>query len=449
MFLLGLILGMVLAGVGLSRLSSNQMDKLTDLFAPPVRPYAAYVEALEKSQVATTVAGKSWLQAGMHAFADSTHILAPHLESGYVSPSDQPVISYQITARQGQLLSVELELLSVVDSPQVFIELFEKIPGQSVPKLLAFADSGSYQLSYHLKEDKSYWLRIQPELLARFSYRLQVVLGASLAFPVEGKDSKAIRSFWGDSRDGGRRKHKGIDIFAKRGTPILAAIDGTISRVKEGGLGGKVVWQRDPGNRYNLYYAHLDTQMVKRGQIVRVGDTLGLVGNTGNARSTPPHLHFGIYQRRRGAVDPFPFVDQPNRVPPRIVASESGMLEWGRITKNTQLFTAPSSTSTPVLELSSGLPVQRLAATGKWHRVQLSDGTKGFVSHTTTSSNFSPIQRLTLEQQQYVYDRVSKGIIKDSLAVGSEVAILAQTASHHFVSTHTGMVGYLRRQGGR
>lgn len=445
MFLFGLILGMALAGFIASQISFQHMEKLTDLLRPPVRPYAAYVESLEKSLFSESVAGKAWLQAGKDALRDSTQILPPHLESGYIAPLEHSVIAYQIKPRKGQLLSIHLELLEVIDSPQVFIELFERIPGQAVPKLVAYADSGSFHLNYEVEEDETYLLRIQPELMARFSYRLRVVLGASLAFPVDGKDSKAIRSFWGDPRDGGRRKHKGIDIFARRGTPVLAAIDGTISRVKEGGLGGKVVWQRDPGNRFNLYYAHLDTQMVRRGQIVRVGDTLGLVGNTGNARSTPPHLHFGIYQRRRGAVDPFPFVHQPDTVPPRMMAEESGMLQWVATRKATRLMNAPSSKASLIRELSTSFPLQRLAATGTWHRVQLPDGSTGFVSHTDIHSELKPLRRITLDQQVYLLDQFEQGIVTDSLPQGTEVEILAASDVYQYIRTASGQLGYLRQ----
>lgn len=71
-------------------------------------------------------------------------------------------------------------------------------------------------------------------------------------------------------------------------------------------LGGNVVWLRDPARGLTHYYAHLDTVLVASGQRVRRGDTLGTVGNTGNARATPPHLHFGLYDG--GALDPEPFL---------------------------------------------------------------------------------------------------------------------------------------------
>ena len=90
----------------------------------------------------------------------------------------------------------------------------------------------------------------------------------------------------------------------------MAAAPGTVTRVNETNLGGKVVWLRDTlGN--SLYYAHLDSQAVSSGMQVNIGDTLGFVGNTGNARTTPPHLHFGVYRRGEGPVDPWWFLHRP------------------------------------------------------------------------------------------------------------------------------------------
>jgi murein DD-endopeptidase MepM/ murein hydrolase activator NlpD len=73
-------------------------------------------------------------------------------------------------------------------------------------------------------------------------------------------------------------------------------------------LGGNVVWVWDAERGQALYYAHLDRQDVSAGSRVHAGDVLGRVGNTGNARTTPPHLHFGIYRPIEGAIDPLPFI---------------------------------------------------------------------------------------------------------------------------------------------
>jgi len=136
---------------------------------------------------------------------------------------------------------------------------------------------------------------------------LAISLGPSLGFPVSGNKA-SIGSLWGDDRDGGKRSHEGIDIFAPKLTPAIAATNGIVTGVKEGGLGGKTVWLKvDHKNTY-LYYAHLDKQLVQEGQQVKKGDIVGLVGNTGNAKYTSSHLHFGVYTSD-GPVDPLPFVN--------------------------------------------------------------------------------------------------------------------------------------------
>lgn len=129
--------------------------------------------------------------------------------------------------------------------------------------------------------------------------------------------SADIGSFWGDGRDGGKRSHEGIDIFAPKHSPAIAASDGYVTGVREGGIGGKTVWLRPEGKNYTLYYAHLDKQLVREGQFVKKGETVGLVGNTGNAKYTPSHLHFGVYTYS-GAIDPLPFVNKIIKTAPEV-----------------------------------------------------------------------------------------------------------------------------------
>jgi murein DD-endopeptidase MepM/ murein hydrolase activator NlpD len=139
-------------------------------------------------------------------------------------------------------------------------------------------------------------------------------LSSSLVFPVSGKKA-SIGSFWGDVRDGGKRKHEGIDIFAKKGTAVVAVCDGVIESVGNGGIGGKTVWLRSDDHPWSAYYAHLDQQKVHYGQRVKKGQVIGTVGKTGNARFTPPHLHFGIY-KWSGAVNPLPYVKNAPKIIP-------------------------------------------------------------------------------------------------------------------------------------
>ena len=129
---------------------------------------------------------------------------------------------------------------------------------------------------------------------------------SSIPVPVKGIRPGALRDTWHAAR-GANRKHEGIDIFAPRGTPVQSATEGIVMRVGENRLGGQVVWVLGPGGQRH-YYAHLDRfSDVRTGMRVEAGRVLGYVGNTGNAKSTPPHLHYGIYDTR-GAINPYPIL---------------------------------------------------------------------------------------------------------------------------------------------
>lgn len=132
--------------------------------------------------------------------------------------------------------------------------------------------------------------RIKPQLATVKAKPLFKLLN-----PVMGATKRSIISFFGDPRDGGRR-HQGIDIVAPKGTLVIAPCEGEITEVGYNSLGGKVIRMRSPKHKCNYYFAHLDSQMVSKGMIIKPGDTLGTVGNTGNARNTRSHLHFGIYK---------------------------------------------------------------------------------------------------------------------------------------------------------
>jgi murein DD-endopeptidase MepM/ murein hydrolase activator NlpD len=123
-------------------------------------------------------------------------------------------------------------------------------------------------------------------------------------FPVKG--AHAFSDTWGAWRSGGR-SHRGCDVMAANGTPLLACVNGTISgaRYVESGLGGITVHLRGD-NGYIYYYAHLDriAAGVKVGLVVKAGTTIGYVGHTGNAGRCN-HLHFGIQPGGRVSVNPY------------------------------------------------------------------------------------------------------------------------------------------------
>lgn len=129
----------------------------------------------------------------------------------------------------------------------------------------------------------------------------------ALAMPVDGVAANRVADTFGAPR-GRDRTHQGVDIFASRGTAVLSATRGVVASVREGGLGGRQVWVYGPGGQRH-YYAHLDDWEpgLAEGDLVIEGSMLGIVGDTGNARGTPPHLHYGVYGDQ-GAIDPLPLL---------------------------------------------------------------------------------------------------------------------------------------------
>ena len=115
--------------------------------------------------------------------------------------------------------------------------------------------------------------------------------------------------------------HHGDDIFAPLGAPLLACADGTVFSVGWNDVGGNRLWLRDSqGNEF--YYAHLSafSPLAKNGRHVKAGEVVGFVGNTGDAQTTPPHLHFEVHPAALlfmgydGAVDPTAYLEAWKRL---------------------------------------------------------------------------------------------------------------------------------------
>ena len=134
----------------------------------------------------------------------------------------------------------------------------------------------------------------------RLAMVLAIVLSVGLVLPeheimpVEGSSRSDWNpdSFWYEPW-GESGVHKGIDIFANAGTPVLATVGGIVLFSGERGRGGNVVLVLGP--RWKLYYyAHLQSLAVQPLSLVAGGAPLGSVGSSGNARGKSPHLHFSI-----------------------------------------------------------------------------------------------------------------------------------------------------------
>ena len=127
-----------------------------------------------------------------------------------------------------------------------------------------------------------------------------------MAIPVTGIERTALRDSFSAPRKG--HVHAAIDILAPRGTPVLSATDGVVTRLRWSGAGGNTVYIND-AQHTEYYYAHLDhyAPSLHEGMPVSRGDVIAYVGTTGNAPPQTPHLHFAIEQN--GApVDPYPIL---------------------------------------------------------------------------------------------------------------------------------------------
>ena len=260
-----------------------------------------YASVIKSRGLHTTELGRAWLDRA-HAVLDRPKTTGPSFTARDRVIDDGGAFAWTFAVRRGQRIRVEASFAG---------ELFLDLIDSSGRDVIAGASGSEPRLAFEVEQDGDLILRAQAELLRGGPIEVTQRAEAAFEFPVQGVAARAVGGVFGDPRDGGRRSHEGIDIFAARGTPAVAAVDGWITGAATNRLGGNVVWLWSPSRRVALYYAHLDRQTVTRGQRVEAGDVVGYVGTTGNARGTAPHLHFGVYATGEGAIDPLPWVCDP------------------------------------------------------------------------------------------------------------------------------------------
>lgn len=406
-------------------------------------PHEQYADKLSGVGLQQTALGRAWFDAANKSLDNPIGITIPYKETGYFAAERPQATGLRFQAKRGEKLTISLNKRPA-SGFAVYLELWRAAESADKKhKLIAAADTTRDAIEHEVDEQATYIVRVQPELLKSGEYTISISAGPSLAYPLKASGKNHIQSFWGDARDGGARSHEGIDMFAPRLTPVLAAANGRITRVNESNLGGKVVWMRPDKKDYVLYYAHLDQQLVTDGQEVRVGDTVGLVGNTGNAKNTAPHLHFSIYATG-GAIDPFPFVNPEQRVPGNITASLNSIGKYMRASgKQVKLYTELNSA--PVTLDQNTLLEVAAAAAADWYKVLLPDGRQGLVKSNQADAA-TELRKLTLKNEQAVYD------VPDSLAArkvilkaGDVVSILAAFNDYYFVRTQADMTGWINK----
>jgi murein DD-endopeptidase MepM/ murein hydrolase activator NlpD len=400
-------------------------------------PYEQYIKSLEKAALNDKPMAAAWISAGQRVFDDSVLVGLPFTESGFFPAGEPEARSYRFDVKEGQVLTIEGAVIADKGG-HVFMDLF--VWKDHEWEHLAYADS-TLHLMQEFRQDYSCLLRVQPELLINAYYSLTISPTPVLINPVAGASNRSIGSFYGADRDGGRRRHEGLDIFAPKGTPVVAPIDGYVNRVGTNNLGGKVVWMRDHDRGHSYYFAHLDEQLVQSGMRVKQGDTLGLVGNTGNARTTPPHLHFGIYQR--GSKDPIHYVRT-------LEAMESAPLDTSfqvRAYKVSEirinLRSGPGKKHAALAQLEKNTWTKVISQSGDWYRIALPDKKQGYV-HKNLLKPIAQGRAVQLKEpavllSEVATDAVPVAYLKDA----SEVEVLAEFGSFRYVKTGQDLYGWL------
>ncbi|CAM3046213.1 hypothetical protein SPAN111604_01095 [Sphingomonas antarctica] len=142
-------------------------------------------------------------------------------------------------------------------------------------------------------------------------------LPSGLVMPVQGVKSDQLTDTWHQSREGGARVHEAIDIMAPGGTPVLAALPGTVEKLFQSDRGGTTIYIRTDDSKWTAYYAHLRGYApgLAEGQRITAGQLIGYVGDTGDAGPGNFHLHFALNRMAPGerwwqgtAINPYPIL---------------------------------------------------------------------------------------------------------------------------------------------
>ena len=432
-------------GIGLSLLlflgfSACQTSSPGGGLLGPKSPRDHYAKYLKKTDGELS---EQWEQSGKNALKHPVTVTFPYKEQNFF-PNDLPLaFGYEFVVPRGRRLEAIISSTTADTSSKVFLELYQHSGEQM--KRLAFAESSANRLSWDATDTTTVIVHLQTEADKTADIIFSIESHPILSFPVVKRDSRNIISFWGVARDGGRRSHEGVDVAAPRGTPVVAAANGYISSVGVNNLGGNVIFQDAENGGLTLYYAHLDSQLVASGQRVNIGDTIGTVGNTGNAITTGPHLHFGIYQSFRSAIDPLPFLSIPKKDNTTLTLLGKKAGSWERVVgKTTDIKKGPDLLRDTVAQLTRNTMLRVVGKTGRWYKVWLPDGRIGYADTKNLSPTLSSLKTLTIEQERPLWALPSlDSYAVQRLPAKSSVKILGVWQNFFYAEEPNGKRGWL------
>ena len=357
LFYILLLLGIILV--------FKNCQSVRDSFFPPA-PRELYARSFSDNEINFI----NWNLAFERAKQDSLQVTLPFEFNGQMMNS-RSAIQFDFQMHEGRKYTLDI---SNVDTHALFFVDLYKLNSGSLNNV----SESQYQgmpIPLEIRNSGDFRLVVQKNLGPPSPINIIIYSEARLAFPVAGKDNRAIQSFWGAPRDGGKRRHEGIDIFAKRGTPILAGTNGWVSYAGSKGRGGKQVWLRSSELRKSIYYAHLDSILVSKGTAVIKGDTIGHVGNTGNAKSTPPHLHLGIYGLL-GAMNPLPFIETQEKPKPvfRTIPFRGNI-----ISKNSNIRIGPNKDFPQLTDFKPEGVMLIIGQVGNWFQIKNDEQQTGYI----------------------------------------------------------------------
>jgi murein DD-endopeptidase MepM/ murein hydrolase activator NlpD len=414
--------------------SCTSIKKLVQLEAPS--PREKYIEGLDKSNLLESAMAKSWAAAGEVMGHDSTIVVLPFRETGFFAAAEPQARFYRFDVKDGQVLTLT-SLIKTKANATLFIDLFALEEGSW--KKIEHADS-TLTITHEFSESGSCLVRLQPELLVNMYYSITLSVTPVLLNPVKGASNKSIGSFYGDPRDGGKRKHEGVDIFAPKGTPVVAPTDGVVTSVGNSPLGGKTVWMNDVKRGHAYYFAHLDSQIVRRGMKIKQGDAIGLVGNTGNAKNTPSHLHFGVYQRQ--SKDPIAYIRTMEKLVNEMMPDTLFQSIVFRVNQKTaSLRSGPGKKQPAYQELLKDSWVKVIGQSNDWYRVVTATQKEGYVEvrELTPAENGN---RFTIKKETFLLSEANTNAVPVGTAIGKAVG-LASYNNFRFIRTEDGLTGWI------
>ncbi|VUD67444.1 L-Ala--D-Glu endopeptidase [Thalassocella blandensis] len=320
-----------------------------------------------------------WESSARYALSFPIGIQLPYAERRILNPEQ----SYRATAFVASLAMDQRVAITVEPSSNsrvpVFVDVFERQSGEPSFKRLASKKQDQHQLLFEAPRQGQYIFRIQAGYRARGLVNIIIASQPKYIFPVLNTHADAVKSFFGAARDGGKRQHKGVDIFAEQGTPVVSVSAGRVHKAATTPRGGNNIWIRQ--GEYSFYYAHLHDIHVQQGQTISTGQTIGTVGNSGNARTTRPHLHFGLYKGVRGAIDPYPLIDDSHSLLEQTITEIELSPRWVAVkARELNVRAGPKLKADIVQTLRRHQLVQVEAVMADWLRVSTAEGFHGFIA---------------------------------------------------------------------